>query len=213
MSAQELTFVLAHSDAALVVTHAGHAAHLRGCLPRRAAAARHRGAEGALPAGRAMPPAAAPARLSLLYTSGTTGTPKGCILTNEYFLEVGRLYTALGGYCRFANASDRLATPLPVTHMNALGVSFMAMLMTGGCLVQLDRFHPSTWWHSLRTGRATAFHYLGVMPAHAAQGAPLGAADHCRQARCASASARESIRGITRRSRRDLACRSSRHGR
>ena len=49
--------------------------------------------------------------------------------------------------------------------MNALAVSFMVMLMTGGCLVQLDRFHPSTWWQSIRTSRATAFHYLGVMPA------------------------------------------------
>ena len=53
------------------------------------------------------------------------------------------------------------ATPLPVTHMNALAVSFMAMLMTGGCLIQLDRFHPSTWWRSLRASRATIFHYLG----------------------------------------------------
>jgi acyl-coenzyme A synthetase/AMP-(fatty) acid ligase len=79
-------------------------------------------------------------------------------------MEIGRLYTGLGGYCRF-ETGDRLATPLPVTHMNALAVSFMAMLMTGGCLVQLDRFHPSTWWQSLRDARATAFHYLGVMPA------------------------------------------------
>ena len=79
-------------------------------------------------------------------------------------MEVGRLYTGLGGYCRF-ETGDRLATPLPVTHMNALAVSFMAMVMTGGCLVQLDRFHPSTWWQSLRDARATAFHYLGVMPA------------------------------------------------
>ncbi len=102
---------------------------------------------------------------SLLYTSGTTGQPKGCVLTNEYFLEAGRLYTSLGGYCRFDGADDRLATPLPVTHMNALAVSFMAMLETRGCLIQLDRFHPATWWQSLRTSRATAFHYLGVMPA------------------------------------------------
>jgi acyl-coenzyme A synthetase/AMP-(fatty) acid ligase len=31
--------------------------------------------------------------------------------------------------------------------------------------VQLDRFHPSLWWQSLRAARATCFHYLGVMPA------------------------------------------------
>jgi acyl-coenzyme A synthetase/AMP-(fatty) acid ligase len=39
------------------------------------------------------------------------------------------------------------------------------MLKMGGCLIQLDRFHPSSWWESVRVSRATCFHYLGVMPA------------------------------------------------
>ena len=41
----------------------------------------------------------------------------------------------------------------------------MAMVLTGGCLVQLDRFHPGSWWDSVRESRATVVHYLGVMPA------------------------------------------------
>jgi acyl-CoA synthetase (AMP-forming)/AMP-acid ligase II len=49
--------------------------------------------------------------------------------------------------------------------MNAMAYSAMAMLTTGGCLVQLDRFHPSSWWDSVRDSRATVAHYLGVMPA------------------------------------------------
>jgi acyl-CoA synthetase (AMP-forming)/AMP-acid ligase II len=171
MSLAELGYVIGHADIALAVTHAGHAAHLRAGLPgpiplQVVAEGDHalakRGHEYASPAA---PPAAAADEAALLYTSGTTGLPKGCMLSNEYFLEVGRLYAGLGGYCRFDGLGDRLATPLPVTHMNALAVSFMVMLMTGGCLVQLDRFHPSTWWQSIRASRATAFHYLGVMPA------------------------------------------------
>lgn len=174
MSVAELSFVLAHSDVALVVTHPGHAAHVRAApalrRPQASSVALHVVAdeEAAIPTGEAaalVATAASRDEAALLYTSGTTGTPKGCILTNEYFVEIGRLYSGLGGYCRFDTGGDRLATPLPVTHMNALAVSFMAMLMTGGCLIQLDRFHPSTWWQSLRESRATAFHYLGVMPA------------------------------------------------
>jgi acyl-CoA synthetase (AMP-forming)/AMP-acid ligase II len=165
MSVAELSFVLAHSDVALAVTHPAHAAHIGAALaPSVALHVAADEEEGAIPGAAAAAPASRD-EAALLYTSGTTGTPKGCILTNEYFLEIGRLYSGLGGYCRFDAAGDRLATPLPVTHMNALAASFMAMLMTGGCLIQLDRFHPSTWWQSLRMSRATAFHYLGVMPA------------------------------------------------
>ncbi len=102
---------------------------------------------------------------ALLYTSGTTGQPKGCILSNEYFLAIGDLYRNLGGQCTLADGAERLITPLPVTHMNALACSFMVMVVSGGCLVQMDRFHPRSWWDNVRQSEATIMHYLGVMPA------------------------------------------------
>jgi acyl-CoA synthetase (AMP-forming)/AMP-acid ligase II len=49
--------------------------------------------------------------------------------------------------------------------MNAMACSTMAMLLTGGCIIPLDRFHPRTWWDSVRRSKATVLHYLGVMPA------------------------------------------------
>jgi acyl-CoA synthetase (AMP-forming)/AMP-acid ligase II len=102
---------------------------------------------------------------ALLYTSGTTGKPKGCLLSNFYFLHVGQRYLDEGGMCTVRPGEDRLITPLPLFHMNALAVSTTAMILSGGCLIQLERFHPRTWWRDVAESRATIVHYLGVMPA------------------------------------------------
>ena len=101
---------------------------------------------------------------ALLYTSGTTGNPKGCILTNEYFVEAGRWYSTATGVCALNTDGERMITPLPIFHMNAMAFSFMAMVAVGGCLTALDRFHPRSWWSSVRESKATCLHYLGVMP-------------------------------------------------
>lgn len=108
---------------------------------------------------------AADREAAMLFTSGTTGKPKGCILSNAYFTWVGHFYATLGGHCAFREGEDRILTPLPVNHMNALACSFMAAMMTGSCLIQLDRFHASRWWETVRETRASVIHYLGVMPA------------------------------------------------
>lgn len=102
---------------------------------------------------------------ALLYTSGSTGKPKGCVLSNDYFIQQGLWYQKLDGHISLREGQERLLTPLPLSHMNAMSVSTMAMFMSGGCLIQLDRFHPSTWWQSVRESGATALHYLGVLPA------------------------------------------------
>lgn len=173
MSREELKYVLAHADIAAAVALDVHLEHIRGALPAAVPLVGARMLTDSIPAPLG-PPQAMPNEAALLYTSGTTGVPKGCVLTQEYFQQIGRLYLGLGGYCSFRRGIERLITPLPVTHMNALGCSLMAMLLTGGCLIQLDRFHPSNWWRSVRDSRATCFHYLGVMPAML-----LGAAPDC----------------------------------
>jgi acyl-CoA synthetase (AMP-forming)/AMP-acid ligase II len=122
---------------------------------------------------RELPPAPVPAvapadplraEVAILYTSGTTGRPKGCVLTHEYVLGAGAWYRDLGGLFDWRTGEDRLLNPLPVFHMNCGMVSFAAMLLTRNCLVVPDRFHAGTWWEDCVRSRATAIHYLGIMP-------------------------------------------------
>ncbi|MBY5932725.1 AMP-binding protein [Tateyamaria omphalii] len=101
---------------------------------------------------------------AILYTSGTTGKPKGCVLPNAYFLLAGRWYAQVGGIATLYNDGERMITPLPIFHMNAMAYSFMAMVAVGGCLTALDRFHPRSWWQDVCDAEATCLHYLGVMP-------------------------------------------------
>jgi len=179
--AAELEYLVGHSEIALAVAPAERHANLAEAASRTGRPLALARPDGPVPAAPFPAPAAGRApdlasECALLYTSGTTGRPKGCILPNEYFLFAGSWYRGLDGLIGLREGAERLITPLPLAHMNAMACSTMAMLMTGGCIVQLDRFHPSTWWDSVRTGGATICHYLGVMPAMLI-GAPPSAAD------------------------------------
>jgi acyl-CoA synthetase (AMP-forming)/AMP-acid ligase II len=170
LRAAELEFIIGHSEVVAAVAIPSRQSEL-------AAAARTVGARLAIHAADGMlarleKPAKSDAlgangrdrECALLYTSGTTGRPKGCVLANEYFLHAGHWYAAAGGLITLRQAHERMLTPLPLFHMNAMACSTLAMVLTAGCLIVLDRFHPKTWWQNVRSSRATVVHYLGVMP-------------------------------------------------
>jgi acyl-CoA synthetase (AMP-forming)/AMP-acid ligase II len=158
----ELEYLVQHSEIVLAVAATPHLRAMRSAAPGLPVVA-----DDAPP-----PPAPRPAHghnpnptteCGLLYTSGTTGRPKGCVLSNDYYLRAGHWYATIGGLCTL-HENDRLITPLPLNHVNAMAFSTMAMILTGGCIVQLGRFHPRTSWDSARESRATILHYLGIMP-------------------------------------------------
>jgi crotonobetaine/carnitine-CoA ligase len=100
---------------------------------------------------------------SILYTSGTTGRPKGCVLSHGYEVACGVWYASLGGAAGLRTGQDRIYNPLPLYHANAGIVSLMGAIMTGNCQVQPDRFHPQRWWLEVAESGATIVHYLGVI--------------------------------------------------
>ena len=115
----------------------------------------------ATPAAQGAPTGDTPA--SILYTSGTTGQPKGCVLSHTYELAAGHWYAHQGGLGAVREGQERLYNPLPLFHVNASILSFYCMLLSGGCQVQTDRFQPSRWWAEVVDSRATIVHYLGVV--------------------------------------------------
>lgn len=166
----DLAYVLGHSEVDLIVSLSGHIPNLEGAVARldrcipivdvRAFAA-------ALPrAGRAPKPTP-PDRSSesvLMYTSGTTGMPKGCIIDNEYFFFAAERYLGAGGTMAISEGEERLYNPLPLFYANGLAIANPAMILSRNAMIFADRFHPSSWWADLVATEATMVHYLGIIP-------------------------------------------------
>lgn len=176
----ELAYLLQDSGAALAVADAPRAELMGAGLAEAGySGAGHSGAGTGAALARletfldALPPAPTPPlapavppgpsrEASLLYTSGTTGRPKGCILSHEYELMVGASYTRIRPPVAL-RAGDRIFNPLPAFHVNAGVVSFLGAMLTGAALIQPERFSARDWWRDIDETGATIFHYLGVV--------------------------------------------------
>jgi acyl-CoA synthetase (AMP-forming)/AMP-acid ligase II len=168
--AGETAYLLEHSEPDFILTLGHREGQVREALAQSVCRPHvqilERFSEDALPtpsryAGGQSPAPETPA--SILYTSGTTGRPKGCILSQGYEVACGAWYASLGGVPSFRRGEERIYNPLPLYHANAGVVSLMGALWTANCQVQPDRFHPQRWWQEVAQTRATIVHYLGVI--------------------------------------------------
>ena len=98
--------------------------------------------------------------VNVQYTSGTTGEPKGCMLSHSWFMRFAWRVTVLHDGL---DDSDTILTSQPFYYVDPQW-NLAVTLLSGATLVVLDRFSPSTFWHKVRTHRVTWFYCLGVMP-------------------------------------------------
>ena len=103
----------------------------------------------------AAPDAGAPALL--MYTSGTTGRPKGALLTHANLVHAGRAVCA----AHALTPADRVLSSLPLYHVNGQCIATISPLVSGGSVVMPHRFSASQWWGWVERYRPT---WLNVVP-------------------------------------------------
>lgn len=93
----------------------------------------------------------------IVYTSGTTGAPKGVVL------EQGNLIAdaeSIAEWHKFAS-KDRALCVLPIHHVNGTVVTLVTPLFTGGSVVLTRKFHAHSFWQVLESERCT---WVSVVP-------------------------------------------------
>ena len=90
-----------------------------------------------------LPPVQANQSALLMYTSGTTGTPKGVLLTHANLLHAAR---SMASWHSLTEA-DTVLSSLPIYHINGQVISTITPFVSGGSVVAPHAFSVSSWWN------------------------------------------------------------------
>jgi acyl-CoA synthetase (AMP-forming)/AMP-acid ligase II len=138
----------AHAARAGVDAGAGVHAHARGAL----LAGLH--ADGEMPE-----PPATQTTAALVYTTGTTGNPKGVMLSHRNLLFVAAVSSRLRGLV----PGDLAYGVLPVSHVYGLTSVLLGTLYAGACLKMAPRFTPQAMLDAIRSGGLTVVQGVPAM--------------------------------------------------
>ena len=94
---------------------------------------------------------------SIMFTSGTTGLSKGCVLSHRYAI---RTATNLIDPFRITS-DDVIYSPYPLSHIGPAYYDILPTMMTGGRVILRDGFSVSKFWPEIAQFEATWFLMLG----------------------------------------------------
>jgi fatty-acyl-CoA synthase len=97
--------------------------------------------------------------INMQYTSGTTGFPKGVMLTHFNILNNGMSI----GDCMKFTYEDKLCIPVPFFHCFGLVLAIMASVTHGTTMVPIDYYNPLKVMHALQDEECTAVHGVPTM--------------------------------------------------
>lgn len=101
----------------------------------------------------------APADLAcLLFTSGTTGRSKACMLPHRYFVVQAQIALRDLGW----SADDVLYCPFPLFHIDCTVFTVMPALLSGATAAVGRRFSASGFWDEVRAVDATVIEFMGA---------------------------------------------------
>lgn len=121
----------------------------------------------------------------LMYTSGTTGLPKGVMLTQSNLAANARSISIEHGL----GPQDRVLAVLPLYHINAFAVTMLAPLAHGGSLVMPPKFSAARFWSQAERGECTWINVVPTMISYLLEGDTPPRASTARIRFCRSASA------------------------
>ena len=170
----QIEYTLAHSGTRIVFAAPDHVERLRGIVARAGLSVAIVATDPdrlELPdeesATRA--PIAAHEPAMLMYTSGTTGLPKGALLSHSNMIAAGR---AVAGWQQLTPA-DRVLSSLPLYHVNGQCIGTVSPLVSGGSIVMPQRFSASRWWPLVERYRPTWLNFVPTIIAYLLHGPDL----------------------------------------